>query len=336
MRKYFALLLIPALAALTLTGCAPAPTAAPAAPEKPAALKKITVLLDYTPNTNHTGLYAAKDLKYYEAEGLDVDIVQSSAGSPVEAVAAGKAAFGVSYQEEVTFARTADKPLPVKAIAAVIQHNTSGFASKKASNIVTPKDFEGKTYGGWGSPVEPATLKALMDMQHGDFAKVKMADIGELDFFAAMENHIDFTWIFYGWDGIAAQVKNYPINFIKMTDIDKNLDYYTPVLITNEAQIKNDPELVRKFLRATAKGYQYAIDKPDDAAAILLKSAPELDKKLVVASQQYLSKAYAPDGTWGVMKEDIWKNYAGWMLDHKLLTKPLNVPEAYTNEYLPK
>jgi ABC-type nitrate/sulfonate/bicarbonate transport system substrate-binding protein len=292
--------------------------------------------LDWTPNTNHTGLYVAKDLKYYEAEGLDVEIIQPSEGSAADLVAAGQAQFGVSYQEEVTFARTAETPLPIKAIAAVIQHNTSGFASSKEKNITRPKDFENHTYGGWGSPVEEATLKALMADDGADYSKMKTADIGSMDFFAAQSAGIDFSWIFYGWDGIAAELKNYPINYIKMTDYDKALDYYTPVLITSDKLIQEDPELVKKFLRATQKGYQYCIDQPDKSAEILMANAPELDKALVLASQKYLAKEYAAGGTWGVMKESVWQNYAKWLEDRKLIPKPLNTAEAYTNDYLPQ
>lgn len=329
MKRLIAFTLTLALTAALFTGCAPKPVA-PATPEK------VTVLLDWTPNTNHTGLYVAKDLKYYEAEGLDVEIIQPSAGSAADLVAADKAQFGVSYQEEVTFARTAETPLPIKAIAAVIQHNTSGFASSKAKNITSPKDFENHTYGGWGSPVEEATLKALMASVGADYSKMKTADIGSMDFFAAQSAGIDFSWIFYGWDGIAAELKNYPINYIKLTDYDKALDYYTPVLITSDKLIQEDPELVKKFLRATQKGYQYCIDQPDKAAEILMANAPELDKALVLASQKYLAKEYAAGGTWGVMKESVWQNYAKWLEDRKLIPKPLNTTEAYTNDYLPQ
>lgn len=337
MKKLLSLALTLALTASLFAGCAPEP-AAPATPEAPAPaeLQKVTVLLDWTPNTNHTGLYVAKDLKYYEEEGLDIEIIQPSEGGAADLVAADQAQFGVSYQEQVTFARTAETPLPIKAIAAVIQHNTSGFASFKEKNILRPKDFENHTYGGWGSPMEEATLKAIMAADGADYSKMKTADIGSMDFFAAQSAGIDFSWIFYGWDGIAAELKNAPINFIKMTDYDKALDYYTPVLITSEKVIQEDPELVKKFLRATRKGYETCIDQPEESAKILSANAPELDKDLVLASQKYLAKEYAAGETWGVMKESVWQDYATWLQDRKLIPVALDTAEAYTNDYLPQ
>ncbi|HBI92848.1 MAG TPA: ABC transporter substrate-binding protein, partial [Terrisporobacter glycolicus] len=112
-------------------------------------LQKVTVVLDWTPNTNHTGLYVALDKGYYKEQGLDVEIIQPSDGTATTIVATGKADFGVSYQEDVTYAKTSEDPLPIKSIATIIQHNTSGFASPANKKIKTVKDFENKTYGGW-------------------------------------------------------------------------------------------------------------------------------------------------------------------------------------------
>jgi ABC-type nitrate/sulfonate/bicarbonate transport system substrate-binding protein len=305
--------------------------------KKKEGLKKVTVLLDWVPNTNHTGLYVARDLEYYRQEGLDVKISQPSESDCAALVAANQAEFGISYQEQVTYARTAGNPLPIKAIAAIIQHNTSGFASPLAKNIKNPKDFAGKIYGGWGSPMEEAMLKGLMQKYGSDFKKVRMVNIGEADFFSSVQKEVDFSWIYYGWDGIAAKLKDFPINFIKLRDVDPNLDYYTPVIIANESLIKRDPGLIRRFLQATAKGYRYAVEYPEKAAEILVKNAPEVDHQLAIASQQFLAAEYIADAKrWGEMKETIWVNYSGWMLKNGMLHKKLNVKEAFTNEFLPE
>ena len=301
-------------------------------------LKKVTVILDWVPNTNHTGLYVAKDKGYYAAEGLDVDIIQPSAGDTASLIAAGKGQFGISYQEEVTMARTAENPLPVKAIAAIIQHNTSGFAAPVSKNIKSPKDFEGKVYGGWGSPSEPAILKAVMEKDGGDFSKLRIVDMGTEDFFAATtKGGIDFEWIFYGWTGIQAKLQNFPINYIPVAKLDPDLDYYTPVIIASDSLLKNDPELAKAFMRATSKGYQYAMSNPVDAAKILVKYNPEIDISLAKASQEYLKDQYQADaGRWGEMKKSVWDNYTRFLLGNKLISKNLDSSEAFTNEYLPQ
>lgn len=331
MKKFIAVFLTIGML-LSLTACTPKEKPQ----EVPQKLEKVTVILDWVPNTNHTGLYVAKEQNFYAQEGLDVEIIQPTEGGSADLIAAGQGQFGISYQEQVTFARAAQKPLPIKAIAAVIQHNTSGFASPVAKNIKSPKDFEGKIYGGWGSPMEEAILKALMEKEGADFSKLEMVDIGAADFFASVENNVDFTWIYYGWDGVAAKLKNMDINSIKLQDVDKQLDFYTPVIIASEDLIGQNPELVKKFLKATAKGYEFAMVNPEEAGKALLKNAPELDEKIVLESQKYLANEYQGDAArWGEMKEATWANFANWMIENKLLEGSFDAKSAFTNEFLP-
>ena len=235
-------------------------------------LKKVSVVLDWTPNTNHTGLYVAKEKGYFKEQGLDVEIIMPGEAGADKLVASGKSEFGVSYQEGITQARV--QGVPIVSLAAVIQHNTSGFASPVAKNITTPKDFEGKTYGGWGSPVEKAIIDSLMTKENADVNKVDIVNTGDTDFFTSVKRDIDFAWIYYGWTGIEAELRNEKLNMVYLTEYSDKLDYYTPVLTTNEKMIKEDPETVKAFVHAASKGYQFAIKNPDDAADILIKAAP--------------------------------------------------------------
>lgn len=329
--KWAKALAIGGLAAGLLTGCGNNEEAG-ATNKEP-----VTVILDWTPNTNHTGLYVALEKGYYSAEGLDVKIVQPSEGTTATLIAAGKGDFGVSYQEDVTYALTSKDPLPIKAVATLIQHNTSGFASPKSKNITSPKDFVGKVYGGWGSPSESAVLQAVMEKAGADYGKLKQVDIGSDDFFAATNKNVDFAWIFEGWTGIEAKNKGVDINYIAAKDLDPALDYYTPILIAGTKELKANPEKARKFLKATEEGYRYAIEHPEEGADILLKYAPEIDKKLAVESQKYLAAQYIADApAWGQMKEQVWNAYAGFLKEKGLIDKDLVATDAFTNEFLPK
>ncbi|MCY6485682.1 ABC transporter substrate-binding protein [Clostridium aestuarii] len=336
-KKIISLIAMVTLATAVFVGCGNNAADKKDVTKKTEELKKITVVLDWVPNTNHTGLYVAKDKGYYAEEGLDVNIIQPSEGGSADLIAAKKGEFGISYQEQVTYARTAENPLPIKAIAAVIQHNTSGFASPKEKNIISPKDFEGKTYGGWGSPSEEKILKAIMENNGADFSKLKMINLGSDDFFTVTKKNVDFEWIFYGWTGIESELKGFPINYIELRKLDKRMDYYTPVIIANEDTLKNNPELVKKFLKATTKGYEYCMEKPEEAAKILVKSVPEIDEKLAVASQKYLADKYKADANkWGEMKEEVWNNYTKFLYEKGLIPKDMDGKEAFTNEYLPE
>lgn len=324
-----------ALASAVVAGCGQNSGDVREAGEQQEGLKKVTFMLDWAPNTNHTGIYVAKEKGYFAQKGLDVEIVQPSQGGATDLVATGKAHLGVSYQEEITLARASG--VPVVSVAAVVQHNTSGFASKKESNITRPGQFTGKRYGGWGSASEEAVLKTVVQKDGGDPDKVKVINIGTSDFFAAIDRDIDFAWIYYGWTGIEAELRGIPLNMIMLRDLDPVLDYYTPVLFTNESLIKNDPQLVRDFLAAASMGYNFAADNPDQAAGILLKHVPELNEQLVKKSQQWLSPRYRDDAPrWGEQRKEVWQNYTAWMEQNKLLTGKVDVDKAFTNEFLPE
>ena len=303
--------------------------------KSPQSLRKVAVVLDWTPNTNHSGVYVAQKLGYYREEGLKVEILPPGSAGALQLVAAGKGDFAFSYQEEMTIART--QGLPVKAIAAVIQHNTSGFAAPRSKGIKTPCDFEGKKYGGWGSPAEEAMIKALMTQAGADFSKVEMVNIGSADFFASVQRDVDFAWIFWGWTGIEAELRKVPLDFIRLRDYNQALDFYSPLLVAHEKTLVDSPDMVSRFMRATAKGYEYCIAHPEEAGEILLQAAPELNRELVLKSQQYLAREYRGDSPeWGLMTEARWRNYADWMYAQGLLDKRLQPEQAFTNDFLPR
>jgi ABC-type nitrate/sulfonate/bicarbonate transport system substrate-binding protein len=249
-------------------------------------------------------------------------------------VAAGNAEFGVSYQEGVTFARVQD--VPIVSIAAVIQHNTSGFAAPVEKGLKSPKDFEGKKYGGWGSPIEEATIDALMRSESADPSKVEIVNIGDVDFFTAVKRDIDFAWIYYAWTGVEAELRGELLDIVYLRDYAKELDYYTPVLITSEKMIAENPDLVKKFMAATARGYKFAIERPEEAGEILAAAEPDLDRELVIASQKWLSPRYQDDAPrWGLQKAEVWEGYANWLYERGLLDRPLDAAKAFTNDFLP-
>jgi ABC-type nitrate/sulfonate/bicarbonate transport system substrate-binding protein len=333
MKKLFAILIIPML---LLSGCgAGAGSTSPnSAATKP--LTAVTLILDWTPNTNHTGLFVAQEKGYFAKEGLEVKFIQpSSSGNVEQLVAAEKANFGVSFQEQVTTARAND--VPILSLAAIIQHNTSGFASPTAKNILNAKDFEGKIYGGWGLPSEEAILKALMQKDNADFSKIKMVNIGEADQLTSLTKDIDLTWIFYGWTGKEAELRKQALTMIWLKDVDPALDFYTPVLITSEKMTQSQPELTRHFMQAVSEGYQYAIKNPTESAEILIKNAPEANPDLIRSSQAWLSPQYQADASqWGIQKAIVWERYAQWLVERNLLPKMIDPAKAYTNDFLPK
>ena len=298
------------------------------------ATESITVVLDWTINTNHTGLFVADENGYFADEGLEVSIETPPETGGAAMILSGSADIGVSVQEEVTMARVAGQPLT--AIAAILQHNTSGFAAREDVGIERPRDFAGKRYGGWGSPIEEAMVRSLVETDGGDPDAVEIVPIGNMDFFGATEKAIDFAWVYEAWDVVAAEQKNIAIDYIPMATVPA-LDFYTPILVGSDDWLADNAETAKAFLRAVEKGYRFAIDAPDEAAEVLLGVAPELDADLVRGSQAFLADHYQDDAPrWGEMSEQRWEAYAQWLDDNGLLDGEFTASEAFTNAFLPR
>ena len=252
--------------------------------------KKISIVLDWTPNTNHTGLFVAKELGYFKEEGLEnVEIVQPPEGSTTALIGAGGAQFGISFQDTLAKSFSSDNPVPVTAVAAIISHNTSGIISVKDKGIDSPKKLEGHKYATWDDEIEKAILKKIITDDGGDFKKVKMIPNTVTDVVTALKTDIDAVWVYYAWDGIATELAGLQTNFLNFADYGKELDYYSPVIIANNDYLKKNPEEAKKVLKAIKKGYEYSIKNPKEAAKILVKNAPELKLELVIASQEWLA-----------------------------------------------
>ncbi|HLQ72647.1 MAG TPA: ABC transporter substrate-binding protein [Bacillota bacterium] len=297
-------------------------------------LKKVTFVLDWTPNTNHTGIYVAQEQGFFEEHGLDVEIILPGEVESNQLVATEKADFGINYQERITMARAED--LPLVSIAAVIQHNTAGYASPTDRNISRPKDFEGKSFGGIGAPIQEAMMQMIMEADDADMSEVDIVNIGQSDWFTAVERDVDFSTIYYGWTGIEAEVRGVDIDMMYYIDFAEELDFYTPVLITSEAMIDEDPETVEAFVHAATKGYEFTIDNPEEAADILIEREPDLDPELVKRSQEWLADKYQDDADqWGLQELERWEVVIDFLYENDIIAKQIDAADSFTTDFLP-
>lgn len=335
MKRVIAAICVAALLVLTACGTAEKPK------EAVKELTKITFCLDWTPNTNHTGIYAAQALGYYEEAGLDVQIVQPPENGAAAMCASGQAQFAVEAQDTMAAALALDEPLEITAVAAMVQHNTSGVISRAGDGVDSPKGMAGKRYSTWESPIELAMLENLVNADGGNFADVQLIPNDITDEPGALAaNQTDAIWVFYGWGGVNADVEQVPVDFWFFKDLNPVFDYYTPVLIANNKLMQESPDTVKAFLAATAKGYTYAAEHPKEAADMLiagdntgsLRGAEEL----VYASQEYLAKEYISDAkAWGVIDAARWDGFYSWLYANGLCAKDLS-GVGYSNDYLPQ
>lgn len=297
--------------------------------------KTIDFILDWTPNTNHTGLYVAKEKGYFKETGVNVDIKLPPEDSSSDLVINGKAPFAIYFQDFMM--KKLEAGAEITAVAAIIEHNTSGIISKKSANITDPKDLLGKKYGTWNDPVELGMLTTLLETQGAKFADVEKVPNTDANSVTPIENGtFDAAWTYYGWDGLLAQNNKVDTNFFYLRDYVDAFDYYSPVIIANNDYLKDNKEEAKKVIQAIKKGYQYAIEHPEEAADILIKNAPELgsQKDFVIASQKYLSEQYATDkDKWGQFDENRWNAFYAWAKDNGLVKKDLT-GQGFSNEFI--
>lgn len=301
-------------------------------------LEKVTFVLDWTPNTNHTGIYVAQKLGYFAEEGIEVEIAQPPEDSSVVLVASGKADVSISFQDSLAAAFVKDNTLPVTAIAAIIQHNTSGIISRKGEGMDRPSGMAGHSYATWNGAIELATLKEVIEADGGNFDDVSLIPSTVNDEVTALKTKsVDSIWIFYAWAGIKAELEGLPFDYFAFSDIDTTFDYYTPVIIAGDKFLEERPDAAKAFMRAVSKGYEYCTEHPEEAAEILCAEVPELDIELVKASQKYLADKYKADAKqWGHFDSARWNAFYEWINEKKLIEGEVLLNHGFTNDYLPE
>ncbi|MFN0090506.1 MAG: ABC transporter substrate-binding protein [Acidimicrobiales bacterium] len=333
-------LLLVVLTAAALVGAACGSDASePSASGSSGKTQTVTLVLDWTPNTNHSGFYLAKAKGWYAEAGLDVKIVEpGESTTSLNQLAAGNAEFAVGVAESLLPARAAGAP--VVSLGAIIQHNTSSLLSLSSDNITRPADLAGKTYGGFGGELETALVKQLVACDGGDPEQVRFVEVGNVDYRVGLErDDYDFVWIFDGWDLVRLRdLEKLAVATIPFRQWTRCIpDWYTPLVATNEKTIGAAPETVRAFMAATARGYAAAAADPGAAADALLAAAPELDRDLVTRSAAYLAGKYAEGApAWGVQDRAVWARFEEFLRASGLLDSPVAVDKAFTNDFLPK
>ena len=322
--------------ALALAACGGSKTNGGGEGATPEALTPVSFVLDYSPNVNHTGIYAAINKGWFAEEGIEVEIVPVPDDGSDALIGSGGANMGMSYQDYIANSLASANPMPYTAVAAVVQHNTSGIMSRAEDGITSAKGMEDHVYATWNMPIEQATIKQIVEADGGDYSKVQMVPYTVDDEVAGLRaNMFDTVWVYEWWAVQNAKLQDYPVNYFSFADMDPVFDYYTPVIAANDAFAAENPDLVKGFLRAAKRGYEFAAENPSEAAAILCEAVPELDAELIQTAQEFISPEYISDASaWGVIDPTRWAAFYQWLNDEGLVENQLDVNAGYTLDYL--
>ena len=305
----------------------------------------VRLALDWTPNTDHTGFYVARVRGWYRDAAIDLQILPYATAAPETLLAAHQAECGISFQDSMTFAVAAGAD--IESVAAILQKTASAIGVLADGPIQRPRDLDGKTYAGFGYPNEDPTLKFVIKADGGK-GVFKTATLDAAAYEALYHHQADFTIPFTAWEGVEATERGIGLRYFHFTDYGFP-DYYQVVLACDRQWLEKHPDVAKRFVAATVKGFQFAADNADESAAILVSENPgvfDANPALPKASQEFLDAGtYLVDanGRFGTQTLERWTGYSKFLYDQGLLadtagkplTKPLDYGSLFTNDFLP-
>ncbi|USR79675.1 ABC transporter substrate-binding protein [Arcanobacterium pinnipediorum] len=321
MKKFLALCCSFVLAA-GLSGCDASTT-------DDTANRHVRVILDWTPNTNHTGIYVALNKGYYEDAGLDVEVLGFSQAGVESVVEHGGAEFGFTGAESLAIAYGQGADL--KMVYSLQPLSSQGIAVRADSDIHTPKDLDGKLFATYGGVQNTDKVKEMIrhDGGKGEFDTVVM---GTAAYQAVADGSADFAEGLSTWESIEFELKGSALRFMYPWEWGVP---GTPAVLGISAKndlIKNDPELVKDFVSATKKGYDYTLDHLDEASDILIAENPDaqLNPELVKRSHELLTTKFWPDATGrtGLADLQAWQTFLDYLVAHGTILDANNQPRS--------
>ena len=281
----------------------------------------IRVQLDWTPNTNHTGVYVALAQGWYEDEGVQVEILPYSGTSGDLLVAEGVADVAFSFATVVPFSRA--QGLDVVSIAAVLQKSPTEIAVLEDGPVKRLRDMDGKLYAGWGLPYELPQWRTVIQADGGEgTAELVVLDTGAYD--ALLAGRVHAVEIFVTWEGLDWDRQGIEYRTWRHADFGVP-DRPAVLLVTSGETLEGKEDALVRFMRATLRGYEFAVEDPNEAGRLLIETAGKdafPDPELVYASAKLLAGEYylAADDRWGTQTLAQWSGYPGWLYENGLLT----------------
>lgn len=311
----------------------------------------VSLALDWSPNTLHAGFYLAKLKGWYEESGIHLELVNPETDNyrltPAKRLSNRTVHFAIAPTESVLSYRTFSSKVPLVAVAALLQEDTSAIVTLKDKSIQSPKDLDGKVYASYGARYEDCIVKKMIQ-NDGGCGMLQISNPDKLGIWDTLLNgQADATWVFMPWEGVEAQQKNIALNAFKLEDY--NIPYgYSPLLLSHEAVLNEYTDDVKRFLKITADGYDFLAKNPSESAQFLhdnLDHPNFKNKELIENSLDMLSDKWLhTDSSWGTMDESVWLKFIEWLKDKDVLCNldgetlsglSLNLEELYTNQYLP-
>ena len=290
---------------------------------EPGAPKGATLVLDFTPNAVHAGIYAAKAEGLYEDSGVDLKIEQpgESTDAP-KLLAAGRAEFAILDIHDLGIAR--EKGLDLVGLMPIVQRPLAAVLARGDGPVRRPRDLDGHTVGVTGLPSDEAVVDSEVSADGGDPAGVEEVTIGFNAVASLAAGRVDAATGFWNAEGVALRRRGVPLRTFKV-DRYGAPPYPELVLTASRETVERQPALVREVVDATRRGYDLTEREPGRALADLLAADRSLDR----ADQAAQLRVLLPDLDPLPFDPAVLREWAAWDLRHGLLERPLDVSRAF-------
>jgi putative hydroxymethylpyrimidine transport system substrate-binding protein len=297
-----------------------------------------TVMLDYFPNADHAGIYAAQASGEYDKAGLDVTIQPPpDPSAPLRLLQAGRADLAISYEPELLLAR--DKGADLVAVGALVQKPLTSVMSLGDRAITRPQQLAGKRVGTSGIPYQSAYLRTILERAGVDPGSVKETNVGFNLTPALLSKKVDATLgSFWNYEGVDLERRKRDPEILRMESL--GVPTYNELIFVarRDALDEEGAARLRRFLQATARGHQRLKQQPDVGVDALLEADDGLDRGLQTAAVKATLPVFFPEDAerpFGFQDPAEWVAYERWMRDNDLLTRPPADQAPLTNEFLP-
>lgn len=330
-RTIIALVVSIALVPALLAGCG-----GDDAPSGTTGTEKVSLALDWFPNADHVGIYAATSAGLDEEAGADITpSVPSDPTTTLTAVAAGKKDLGITYAPELLIAR--QKGIPVKAVGAIAQVPLNSIIARSDRGVTRPRDLEGKVVGIAGVPSDRALLDTVVSADGGDPSKVETKVVGYSLSPALAAGKVDAVIGAY-WNIEAADLrrKGVPITVMRLEEHGVPA-YDELVVVTSVDAIRDRPAAIRAALAGIAAGQSAAIADPAAAMKAIEKANPDIATAPLAEQIADTLPALVPEGSAPLrMDAAQWDALADWMREKGLLSAKARGSDAIDPSLLPE
>ena len=208
------------------------PPAEPAPAEPPAETEPVKIALDFTPNTNHAGIYIALANGFFEEQGIDAEVIPYAFGTaPTTLVDSGEADLAVAFPADVAIQVASGTDL--KMVAEIIQVNNASLVALADAPYASPADFNGTRYGGYGTPHEAPIVTAILEgdgVTNPNFEEVILST-GAIE--ALTGGDVDFSAVYEGWSEIGAEIAGSPLKTFPYKDYVEGYIFPDVVFVTS-------------------------------------------------------------------------------------------------------